>query len=111
MKDATVASVDQAKGILTRLAASSDPAVSIALAQGWALLAIAEQLEEFAQATRQAKLNPLALNAVPFASKPTGARPTPNLAPAFPTTPTIIVKKRRPIVILRGTAQTPTVED
>ncbi|MBC7593793.1 MAG: hypothetical protein H7288_07635 [Kineosporiaceae bacterium] len=103
--------IDHAKNILTRTADSADPVASAALAQGWALLAIAERLEELAQVTREVHQNPLALNAVPFASKEQApVRPASPLTPAFPVTGTVI-KNRRPVVILRTTPQIPTARD
>ena len=101
MIDSAANSLERAKAILSESSATDDPAVSAALAQGWALLAIAERLEELAEVTREVNRNPLALNAAPFASKPSVTSAVPASVPASAETAPVISRKRRPTIVLR----------
>ncbi|MBC7519019.1 MAG: hypothetical protein H7248_09120 [Microbacteriaceae bacterium] len=101
MNDSTTNPLERAKTILTESKATQDPAVSAAFAQAWALLAIAERLEELAEVTREVNKNPLALTAAPFANKPRAASPASGVTPGIAETAPVISRKRRPPVVLR----------
>lgn len=107
MDDAIATPVDRAKNILSGSVDSADPAVAAALAQAWALLAIAERLEELAQVTREGNQNPLALTAAPFATKSPSPSPSPSTGraavstPGFAETAAVLPRKRRPTTVLR----------
>ena len=102
--------VERAKNILLRTDPPTDPttdptpdpAVSAALAQAWALVAIAERLEELAQVTREVNQNPPAMKAAPFASRATPVALVPGGSPAYPVTAPVLPKKRPPARVLPG---------
>ena len=117
MNENVVTALDHAKNILARTdettdrSVSIDPAVAAALAQAWALLAVAERLEELTQVTREVHHNPLTLKAVPFASQPAPIHPAPPLTPDYPLTGTVTTKKRRPVTVIHAVPQMPPARD
>lgn len=94
--------LERAKNILSLADSSADPAISAALAQAWALLAIAERLEELAQVTREVNRNPPLLKAAPFSRTAAPPAAVALSAPAFPSTAPVMPKKRLPTRVLPG---------
>ena len=94
MDDAVSDPIERARRLLTECGDTKDPATVVARAQAWALVAIAERVEELTRATRKAQENPLAVTAVPFIAPSAGTRNSTKATPATPVVAPIISSVR-----------------